>query len=402
MSSRLSPSFALPSSLLVPLLLAALCPFLASAQTVKVQNGGTFQVSGGTVGLEGGTMDLGGVGVTARLEEQSQGHVTGGELKATRSLNSPSSVDVAGLGAELSASVDLGDVAVTRGHTIQTDGSGNESIKRYYDISPSKNNSGLSATLTHHYSDGELNGLSESGLELFRSTDGGSTWEEKGYDSRDASANTVTLSGISSFSRWTLGSESSPLPVELVSFEGTRTEESEVTLKWQTASEEGNGGFEVQHKQEEGDTWSKLGFVESKAEGGITTEPTSYSYGVEDLGVGTHQFRLKQVDVDGTSHAHDPIRLKLTMQERSQLSAPAPNPVSGTAAVSFAVKEETEASITLYNVLGQKVATLYEGTPQAEEEQILQIDTSDLASGVYVMRLEVKGQVQTQRVTVVR
>jgi hypothetical protein len=180
----------------------------AAAQSITVQNGATVAVdNGAALDLQGGTMALGGTGATARLREQNNGRVTGGTLTATRSLNAPSSVDVAGLGAEISTSEDLGDVTVERRHTVQTSPSGGESIARYYDVSVTGTNSGLDATLTHHYADPELNGRPESDLNLFASTDGGDTWRKEGADGRDTGINTVTASGIDSFGgqRWTLG-----------------------------------------------------------------------------------------------------------------------------------------------------------------------------------------------------
>ena len=148
----------------------------APAQQVLVQNGATVEVSNGSIfDLQGGEMDLGEASATARLEETTAGRVTGGTLTATRALSSPSGADPAGLGAVLDASEDLGEVTV-RGHTAQT-ANGNTSIERYYDISPSQNNGSLSAKLTVTYNDDELNPLSgsESDLELFKSSDGGST-----------------------------------------------------------------------------------------------------------------------------------------------------------------------------------------------------------------------------------
>jgi len=49
---------------------------------------------------------------------------------------------------------------------------------------------------------------------------------------------------------------------------------------------------------------------------------------VEDLPVGPHQFRLKQVDLSGSAEAYGPISVDVQMQEALKLSAPAPNPVS--------------------------------------------------------------------------
>ena len=195
---------------------------------------------------------------------------------------------------------------------------------------------------------------------------------------------------------------SSPLPVELASMEATRAGESTVELTWQTASETGNAGFRVQHRTRSDSSWTRVGFVESKAESGTSTEALRYQHTAEDLSVGTHQFRLKQMDLDGSAHLHDPVSIELRMQEAVRLGGPAPNPVRGPATVSFAVKEKTEARLTLYNTLGQRVRTVYRGTPAAGEAQTARLDASGLASGVYFLRLRAGGTTKTTRVTVVR
>lgn len=192
-----------------------------------------------------------------------------------------------------------------------------------------------------------------------------------------------------------------PLPVELASFDAVRTGSS-VALTWQTASETNNAGFRVQHETDAG-TWAKLGFVQSKASGGTTTDAQSYRFSVDqDLEAGTHRFRLEQVDLDGSTHLSSVVAAEVEMDRALILSAPAPNPASGQTSLSFAVKTETDARVAVYNVLGQKVTTLYRGTPQTGTAKTITFDTESLPSGVYLVRMEAGGQTRTQRLTVVR
>jgi len=387
------------SALLVLLLLAAAAP-VAPAQQVLVQNGATIEVSsGGTWDLEGSTMDFGPAGATARLDEQSAGRVTGGTLTAIRDLGSPSQADPAGLGAVLSASSTLGETTVTRGHTVQDAANGNTSIERYYDISSAQTNAGLGATLTFGYADAELGGIAEADLELFKSEDGGTTWSQEGASSRDAQANTVTLSGISSFSRWTLGGASSPLPVELIAFSGTQVEAS-VRLAWRTASETGNAGFRVQRRSGAGATWETVGFVQSSAAGGTTSEPQSYRFEDATLPYAADAltYRLRQVDTDGTETVTEPITVR--RETPLELQKTVPNPARRTATLRYAVPNGERMRIALYDVLGRKVRTVAAGAGQGRTET--QLDLAGLASGTYFLRLEARGQSVTRSLTVAR
>ena len=197
-------------------------------------------------------------------------------------------------------------------------------------------------------------------------------------------------------------SMSRQLPVELASFDATQNGDNTVELVWTTASETNNAGFRVQHRDSEDDTWTKLGYVESNASGGTTNEAQTYRFATEDLAMGTHQFRLRQVDLDGTTTVHDPVTVEVQMQEALQLAAPTPNPVQDRATLSFAVQEQADTRLTLYNTLGQRVRTVYRGTPPAGEAQTVRLSTTNLTSGVYFVRLQSGARTETRRVTVVR
>lgn len=197
-----------------------------------------------------------------------------------------------------------------------------------------------------------------------------------------------------------------PLPVEFAVVRA-RSVDGGVRVQWRTASETNNAGFRVQHRREdptgeESGRWTEIGYVESKAPGGTTTEPTSYQFTTDPLPPGRYQFRLEQVDLDGTPHPSRVVTAKVAMEEPLRLTPPTPHPVHESATVRISVKTKTEATVTLYDALGRPVKRLYQGTPPAGTAQDLQIDASDLASGMYLLRLEASGRTETQRLTVAR
>ena len=409
MRTLLRLSFRLACALLLPLGTAAPAP----AQSVEVQNGATVQVqNGGAWDLEGGQMDFGPAGSTARLDEQARSRVAGGTLTATRSLNGPSQAEPAGLGVVLTTSADLGAVTLTRGHTAQS-GGGNVSIERYVDISPSQNNSGLSATLTLEYRDDELNNLSEPDLEFFRSTDDGATWSAEGIASLNESGNTATLNGISAFDRFTLGSAAQPLPVELARLEGTVVEPDDgarpgpgaaVQLTWTTASETGSAGFEVQRRAASGG-WTRVGYRESKAEGGTATEALTYRFTDPEVpyAADSVRYRLRQVDVNGSATLSDPVTVARPGVSEVQLLGTAPNPARRQATVRYGLPEGLagdNVTMRLYDVLGRQVRSADVQAEPGRHEQTL--DVGGLSSGVYFLRLRAGGQTKTRKMTVVR
>jgi len=137
---------------------------------------------------------------------------TGGTISATRTLNAPSGVNPGNLGAAITSASNLGVTTVTRGHAEQMGGAG-DGILRYFDIAPA-NDSGLDAKLVLKYFDQELNGITESSLEAYRSEDGGTSWTSQDA-AFNTTSNTATITGLESLSRWTLGGLTGFLPVSL-------------------------------------------------------------------------------------------------------------------------------------------------------------------------------------------
>ena len=90
-----------------------------------------------------------------------------------------------------------------------------------------------------------------------------------------------------------------------------------------------------------------------------------------------------------------------------QLKPVAPNPVSGgKASFRFSLPAAGQVSLEVYNVLGQKVATLVNGRMEAGNH-VYDWNGSDvngrkLSSGVYIYQLRAMGQTLTRRLTVIR
>jgi hypothetical protein len=72
---------------------------------------------------------------------------------------------------------------------------------------------------------------------------------------------------------------------------------------------------------------------------------------------------------------------------RFNLSQNYPNPFNPTTQLNYMVKQSGFVSLKVYNLLGQHVATLYEGVRQAGDYQVT-FNASNLPSGVYFARLQ--------------
>jgi len=352
---------------------------IASGNFDSVENGGIFEQSDAPI-----TTQLLEAGFSSETET-----ARGPDGETVEASVAGDTLLVSYYGSSSGAPVSLGSGAPTEARTNLA-----------WVIDP-KNERQSEPDLTIDYS--SIDGVSEtSNLVMLKRNGPEESWSQASGWTHDESNRTFTKDSetVSAYAEYSIGGPQSELPVEMAGFNAVQNGTS-VELSWQTASETNNAGFVVQHETESG--WRSLDFVESKASGGTTTESTSYRYRVEeDLDPGTHRFRLRQKDLDGSTSPSDVVTVDVGMNEAVRLSAPAPNPASGLATLEFGVKEATQVTVSVYNVLGQRVETLYQGTPQAEQLRDLTVDASSLSSGVYFVRMKADGQTTTQRLTVVR
>ncbi len=186
------------------------------------------------------------------------------------------------------------------------------------------------------------------------------------------------------------------VPVELVSFNAV-VNGTDVSLNWATASETNNAGFEVQVQN--GEDWNVLGFVEGH---GTTTEAQTYGYTVGDMAVGTHTFRLKQIDFDGAFEYSDELEVTVETPGTHLITRAYPNPFNPQSRFTLAVAQEQHVTAELYNTLGRRVAVLFNGTVEANQSQLVTIDGADLASGTYIVRLNGERFSDALRVTLLK
>jgi hypothetical protein len=286
---------------------------------------------------------------TATLSETQTSFVTG-TVQTTRPLSTAGVTETfGGMGLSLtpSGSVLPGSTLVRRvTGTALTGMGGSQSIKRAYDIQPTTN-SGLSVVLSFTYLDSELNGLSESNLQLFKSEDAGSTWYAVAGSTYNATTNTVSRSGITNFSLWTLGSKATPLPVQLASFTA-QAQGPAVALAWATATELSAARFEVERSLDNL-AFERVGQV---AAAGTSSMPRAYKYLDAALPAGATAlyYRLRQVDQDGTA-TYSPVRVVAVAAGEPLLY---PNPAAGPATLAGA---PAGTAVRVYNALGNLVLT---------------------------------------------
>ncbi|MEM6782426.1 MAG: T9SS type A sorting domain-containing protein [Bacteroidota bacterium] len=185
------------------------------------------------------------------------------------------------------------------------------------------------------------------------------------------------------------------IPVELTSFEAVRDGEA-VVLRWATASETINAGFGVERSID--GRFEDVAFVRGA---GTTSQAQAYAWRDTLLPFEAPllQYRLRQVDFDGTVTYTQSVEVASVTPSSSRLLAPYPNPVAASAIIRYEVSRADDVVVEVYDVLGRRVAILAEG---AHIEGRYQVDwvPSVRAGGTYLIRLTTDQGAQTQSIVV--
>ena len=108
---------------------------------------------------------------------------------------------------------------------------------------------------------------------------------------------------------------------------------------------------------------------------------------------------LKVVETEVATSNEDEVAGQLPREV--QLEQNYPNPFNPTTVISFSLPESATVSLNVYNLTGQLVATIDEGTRSAGSHSV-NFDAGHLSSGVYIYRLTAGNDVITKKMTLIK
>ncbi len=210
------------------------------------------------------------------------------------------------------------------------------------------------------------------------------------------------------------------LPVELISFTALLHDDN-VTLNWLTATEVNNYGFEIERSVEQtlgqSEEWETIGFIPGH---GNSNSPKSYKFIDESAPSGNLEYRLKQIDTDGSYEYYGTkaeINNRITdvgdlstcgqIPEEFSLSQNYPNPFNPTTIINYAIPllggDVRGGLVTLkvFDMLGREVATLVNEYQNAGNYKV-EFDGSGLSSGIYLYRIKASKLTKTCKMLLVK
>lgn len=193
------------------------------------------------------------------------------------------------------------------------------------------------------------------------------------------------------------------VPVELSSFTVSLSGNS-VTILWTTATELNNRGFELERMLDK--VWEKIAFIEGN---GTTTDESSYQFIDEFKNIsvkGIVQYRLKQIDFNGTYEYSDIIEVNVDFTPKEYvLYQNYPNPFNPSTKIKYALPQSSKVNLTVYNVIGEVVLVLVNEV-QDEGFHEISFDASSaaggLSSGIYFYRLIANDNIQVKKMILLK
>ena len=191
------------------------------------------------------------------------------------------------------------------------------------------------------------------------------------------------------------------IPVELTSFNAV-VQGSNVLINWETSTETNNKGFEIErlidYKIEKLKDWELIGFVEGN---GSTTEPESYSIVDGNVQPGVHQYRLKQIDFDGTSTHSNSIEVEIMSPAEFSLYQNYPNPFNPSTKITWQSPISSHQTLKIYDVLGNEITTLADEYKEAGRYEV-DWNAGNIPSGIYFYQLKVGDFIQTRKMILIK
>jgi hypothetical protein len=278
----------------------------------------------------------------------------------------------------------MGNTVITRGQRALAGSgtfAGNSSILRYYNVAPTTKQNLAGTVFT--YWDAELNGHIEANLQMYEEVQyywgtatGPLYWEPRTtvLNTVANTANATVIYTVPANQRITLGSTTTPLPIEMVYFDGT-CDNGQIQLVWETAGKHSDVSFVVEYSFD-GINWVSLDEIQS----GSVPENV-YSYAVQLTGLSI--FRILSIDQNEETQVFGPI--SVTCTQNNEWDIIPVNPSQSIPGVFVKGVQGESFQLSVVNLLGQQLSN-YSLTLGSGQEFIL-LDNIELSAGSYFISL---------------
>lgn len=187
------------------------------------------------------------------------------------------------------------------------------------------------------------------------------------------------------------------LPVTMLNLSASASGSNNIIVKWATASEQNNKGFEIRRSLTGTGNWETIGFVAGVGE---SNSVKNYSYLDQNLPARRYFYQLNQIDFDGRSKLSTVVSANLGTKEAFGLEQNFPNPFKGNETnIRFTIPHRSQVQLIVYDMNGRVIKTLVNGVKDAGTHSITFQDNS-LPTGIYFYKLTADGYSDVKKMTI--
>ncbi len=198
------------------------------------------------------------------------------------------------------------------------------------------------------------------------------------------------------------------LPIQLASMTAT-TLTTGAQLDWTTVSETNSLGFYVERKGQNDGAYATVSNLIPGA--GTSLQEHNYQWTDTKVTNGVYNYRLRSVDLDGTTTYSNAITVKVSgvlgvgdtrsLPTQFALQQNYPNPFNPSTVINYELPKAVYVRLVVYDMLGREVATLINGTQDAGYKSV-QFNAANLPSGIYTYRLTAGTYVEVKKMALLK
>ncbi len=270
-------------------------------------------------------------------------------------------------------------------------GISNVSNIRYYRVNVISNPSNIrDFRITLPY--GLDEGVVDHNILKIAKDNGAGAWINLGGTATGAAPGTIESDEFNSFSDFVLANlVTGPVPVTLIQFNG-QLQQNTAQLYWKVENEINFSHYQIE-RSINGNHFIAIGTVTAR---GVSL-PTNYHFTDDQLpGNPVIYYRLKMIDMDGHYRYSNSIILRKNLITQNKLVSINPNPFVNKLTLQYESVTNEDILAGIFNSKGQLVKQL-KFTATTGTNQFY-ISGSQLASGVYTLRLKTNSQVIIQKI----
>jgi hypothetical protein len=135
---------------------------------------------------------------------------------------------------------------------------------------------------------------------------------------------------------------------------------------------------------------------------GTSTEIRSYVYEDSDIKTGSYNYRIRQIDFDGTVTVYSLANaVEFGAPTNFELSQNYPNPFNPSTTISFSLPNTSKVTLKVFDILGNEITTLVDDQVDAGNHSI-EFNAAGLSSGIYFYRIQAGNFTETRKMNLLK